>query len=151
MESQFRDICENLAAHIRTLDGIKGNNAVTVIVEDKGDIESQIAEALGYAGVVIMIGVLGFDRRQQSGELITGNLKLELRVMERPAVNRNEQGYITAQQMIEKLILDLHWKRVVGMSGPIKFEDFSRDDTTELDIIRSNFAGECSLGMVRTN
>lgn len=150
MESQFRDICENLAAYIRTLDGIKGNSAVTVIVEDKGDIDSQIAEALGYAGVTIMIGVIGFDRKPNSGELITGNLKLELRIMERPAVNRNEQGHITAQQMIEKLILDLHWKRVVGMSGPIKFKDFSRDDTNELDIIRSNFAGECSLGMVRT-
>ena len=150
MESQFRDICENLAAHIKTLDGIKGNSAVTVIVEDKGDIESQIAEALGYAGVVIMIGVLGFDRRQQSGELITGNLKLELRVMERPAVNRNEQGYITAQQMIENLILSLHWARIPGMLGPLLFNDFSRDDTAELDLIRGSFAGECSLGMVRT-
>ena len=147
--SQFRELAKKIAADIRHAEGVQGRHNITVIVEDAGTVENEVAEALSVAGICIIIGVTGFRRVSQSGPVIIGSVSLEFRVIERPSVNRNEQGFITTQQMTEWLITNLHWRTWEGMNGkPLLFQDFQRDDTDNCNISRVNFSGEYSLGMV---
>ena len=150
-KSKFRDIAEGIADYIRSLGCFDGRSDITVIVEDKGVIEKEIAQSLSFAGVCILIAVMGFDRLGSSGPILRGNLKLEFRVMEHPFANREKQGSMTAQQVMELLIQNTHWRTFDGMDGrPLLFQDFSREDTDEVNVVRGNWSGEVSLGMVTT-
>lgn len=150
--SSFRRVAEDIADSIRDAAGVQGRGDVSVIVEDKGDIDALVAEALGSVGLCVIVGVTGFTRRAQSGPVITGTLDFEFRVVETPAVNRTEQGFVTAQQMAEWLARNLHWRTWEGMGGkPLLFGGFQRDDTDEFNVCRVNFSGECSLGTVKAN
>ena len=149
--SKFRDIAEGIADYIRSLGCFDGRSDITVIVEDKGVIEKEIAQAMSFGGVCIIVGITGFDRRSQSGPLVTGTLKFELRIIERVAINRGHQGAMTVQEAAEHLARGLHWENVGGLDSPLLFQDFSREDSDEFNIVRMNFSGEASLGMKTNN
>lgn len=150
--SKFRGVAEGIADAIRDAAGVQGRGDVSVIVEDKGDVEALVAEAIGSVGLCVIIGITGFTRRAQSGPVITGTLDFEFRVAEIPSVNRTAQGFVTAQQMAEWLARNLHWRTWDGMDGrPLLFVGFQRDDSDEFNVCRVNFTGECSLGTVKAN
>lgn len=151
-DSKFRRIAEAIADAIRCAAGVAGHGGISVVVEDKGDIDALVAEALGSVGLCVIVGVTGFTRRAQSGPVITGSFDMEFRVVEIPSVNRTAQGFVTSQQMAEWLARNLHWRTWEGMDGrPLLFGGFQRDDADEANICRVTFSGECSLGMVKEN
>lgn len=151
MESKFRVVAENVAEAIRNIPQFAGRADVSVVVEDKGDVDFQIAEAVAGVGVCVIVGVMGFSRRSQSGPVVSGTLNLEIRVIERPSVNRNEQGAVTAQEASEVILRSAHWRRVPGLAGPLLFDGFTRDDTAEMDVVRNTYNAEMSFGLAEAS
>lgn len=147
MTSNLREVAEAIAEVIRTDAAVVESGKVTVCVEDKADVAFQIQNALGALGLCVVVAITGFDRRSQSGPIISGNARIELSVYEAPPLNSGEpRSGLTAQGLSERIASVLHYARFPGLvTGPLRFTNFSRDDVDEANIVRNTYEAETVL------
>lgn len=144
----LRNCATSVADAIRA-DEMIGSYAqqITVIVEDRANIETTIKTAITKAtgGVAVLVAVTGFRRRTQSGPLLTGTLDIEISVHENPMFNRKGNFTITAQCVAERLARILHWRAPDGFDHPLLFEDMARVDDNSANIVAMKFRVEQTL------
>lgn len=141
----LRDIAEGIAEFIGEDKVLHDNGHISVVVEDKGDFNYQIAEALGQLGVCVTIAVTGF-RRVERSPIMQGTLEIQISCFEHPTLNRDDPSTMTAQAVMEHLSRILHYKRFPFLANQFLFKDFRRDDTDEANIVRGDFEVNTLLG-----
>lgn len=146
MDQELRELAEKIAAFIRADEQLAAAGHVNVVVEDKADAENEIAQAIGQLGVLVLVIVTGFTRKQNSGPVLAGTVRVEIRCYEHPSLNRDGTAW-TAQHVTERLIRILHWRTIEGIQTPVRFVDFGRDDVPEANVTRANYVFEHSLGV----
>jgi len=141
----LRHVAEEIAEGIREDEYLRESGKMAVIVEDNADIRTEIELGLAESGLQIVVAVTGFDRRGDSGAVLTGTVAIEIRILENPSLNRSESEGLTAQNAAEHLATCLHWSLWETVNGPLRFSGMNRDDVDGINVMRMNFAGECSL------
>ena len=144
MIQEFRQLAENIADFIRDDPELKDAGHVNVVVEDRADVEAEIARAIGQLGVLALVIITGFDRRQNSGPSLAGTVRVEIRCLEHPSLNRDGTAW-TAQHVTERIVKILHWGEVPGIQTPVRFVNFGREDAEEANVVRATFAFEQAL------
>ena len=145
MNKELRTLAEAIAGFIREDKGLQESGHVTVVVEDAADVEMAIRAAIGRLGVLVLVIVTGFDRRDNSGAVLFGTVRMEIRCYEHPSLNRDGTAW-TAQHVMEHLVKLLHWRVVPGLQTPMRFKNFARDDVQSANIVRSQFVFDHVLG-----
>lgn len=142
----IRDVCDAVAKAIRSLEAVTGAGNVETIVEDRGVVETAVEKALSETGVAAVVAATAHTRRDGSGSSLTGTLAIEVRVSERPAVNReyNPSG-LTAQDTAEAIGRGLHRTRP-GDFGRIIYDGLRRDDTPDENVVFVDLHLEQSVG-----
>ncbi len=143
----LRAYASDLARFIEA-DEVLGNyGGLTVIVEDRADVETQVNTAITKAtgGVAVLVAVTGFRRRPNSGELLTGTIDFQVSVHENPLFNRKGQFVLTAQCVAERLAALLHWARVPGYDNRLLFEDLVRADDNAANVVVVRLHAEQTL------
>ena len=143
----LRAYASDLARFIEA-DEVLGNyGGLTVIVEDKANIETSIRAAITKAtgGVAVLVAVTGFRRRPNSGALLTGTIDFQISVHENPLFNRKGQFVLTTQCVAERLAALLHWARVPGYDNRILFDDLVRADDNAANIVVVKLHAEQTL------
>lgn len=141
----LREIAEGIAAAIEADDVIHDCGTVSVVVEDKADFYSAIAEAIGQIGVCVTVAVAGFTRRDRS-PILQGTLELQISCFEHPQINRGDPANLTAQGTMERIAQILHYRRFPFLANQLIFKDCRREDTQEANIMRGNFEVDTVLG-----
>lgn len=141
----LRDIAEGIAEAILEDDVLHDDGNVSVVVEDKGDFNYQIAEALGQMGVCVTVAVAGF-RRVERSPVMQGTLELQISCYEHPSLNRDDSATLTAQGVMERLAKVLHYRRFPFLANQLIFKDFRREDSDEANIVRGDFETNTVLG-----
>ena len=126
-ESILRGVCEEIAREIERTDAIAAAGNVRAIVEDNGDVDTAITTALTELGVAAVVSVTSHTRRGMGGRSLTGRLGIEVAFIEKPAVNRDHPGSLTAQGAFEIACARLHGLKL-GEFGRLVYEDMRRDD-----------------------
>lgn len=147
MNSETRRLAEAIAQTIKDDEWLGNSRTLNVVVEDNAVISTEIEKALGKLGILVLIGVTGYHRRQNSGPYITGTLEFSIGCFENPLFNRTTQNSMTAQAVAERLAVILHWAKPEGFDNPIVFDSFDRDDDNKANIEIVRFHVEQSLGM----
>lgn len=148
MRTSLRDVAQGLADCIANDRVLHDDGNVTVVVEDKGNFQFQIEEALGQTGVCVTIAVTGF-RRVERSPILQGTLELQISCFEHPALNRDDESVLTAQGVAERLVELLHYRRFPFLANQMIFKDFRREDLDEANIVRCNFEANTLLGYGR--
>lgn len=141
----LRDIAQGIADYITDDEILHNKGNITVVVEDKADIGTAIASAIGQLGVCVLIAVTGF-RRKDSSPLIQGDVQIQISCYEHPSLNRDDLSTMTAQGVTERIAQILNYKKFPFLVGQMLFRDFSRDDVDEANIVRSNYEVHTRLG-----
>jgi hypothetical protein len=141
----LRDIAQGIADYITDDEILHNEGNITVVVEDKADIGTAIATAIGQLGVCVLIAVTGF-RRKDSSPLIQGDVQIQISCYEHPSLNRDDLSTMTAQGVTERIAQILNYKKFPFLVGQMLFRDFSRDDVDEANIVRSNYEVHTRLG-----
>ena len=141
----FRDIAEGIAEAIMGDDALHDDGHISVVVEDNGDFNFQISEALGQMGVCITVAVVGF-RRVERSPIPQGTLELQISCYEHPSLNRGDPSNLTAQGAMERLVKILHYRHFPFLANQMIFRDFRRDDVEEANIVRGSFEANTLLG-----
>ena len=138
LQTVTRTCAETIASFIEADEilGSYGDN-LTVIVEDKAEIESSIRTAItkGTGGVAVLVAVTGFRRRANSGRNLTGTLDFQISVHENPMFNRKGQFVMTAQCVAERIAAILHWTRLEGFDNPLLVDGLQRTDDNTANIM----------------
>ena len=131
----LRDVCDAVAAAAGALDALAKAGNVRVMVEDRGVVDVMVAKALAEAGVAAVVAATGHTRRDGSGASLTGTLALEIRVSEKPALNRrrNPAG-MTAQDAAEAIARGLHRTKPGGF-GAIVYDGLRRADEPDENVV----------------
>ena len=135
MDQELRELAEKIAAFIRLDEQLAAAGHVNVVVEDKADAENEIAQAIGQLGVLVLVIVSGFTRKQNSGPVLAGTVRVEIRCYEHPSLNRDGTAW-TAQHVTERLIRILH---VAKGSQNQPYDNTSR--STRMRLLRGNDRG----------
>lgn len=143
----LRAYASDLARFIEADEVLGCYGGLTVIVEDRADVETQINTAITKAtgGVAVLVAVTGFRRRPNSGELLTGTIDFQVSVHENPLFNRKGQFVLTAQCVAERLAAFLHWARVPGYDNRLLFEDLVRADDNAANVVVVRLHAEQTL------
>ena len=141
----LRDIAQGIADYIADDEILHNEGNITVVVEDKADIGTAIATAIGQLGVCVMVAVTGF-RRKDTSPLLQGDVQIQVSCYEHPSLNRDDLSTMTAQGVTERIAKILNYKRFPFLVGQMLFRDFSRDDVDEANIVRSNYEVNTRLG-----
>lgn len=141
----LRDIAQGIADYIADDEILHNKGNITVVVEDKADIGTAIATAIGQLGVCVMVAVTGF-RRKNTSPLLQGDVQIQVSCYEHPSLNRDDLSTMTAQGVTERIAKILNYKRFPFLVGQMLFRDFSRDDVDEANIVRSNYEVHTRLG-----
>ena len=141
----WRDIAEGIAEAIREDEVLHDDGNVSVVVEDKGDYNYQISEALARMGVCVTVAVVAF-RRVERSPVLQGTLELEVSCYEHPSLNRDDPSTMTAQGVMERLAKVLHYRRFPFLANQLIFKDFRREDVDEANIARGSFEANTLLG-----
>lgn len=141
----LREIAEGIAEFIETDNKIHDCGMVTVVVEDKADFYSAIAEAIGQMGVCVTVAVTGFTRYSNS-PLTQGTLELQISCFEHPTLNRGDPANLTAQGAMERIAEILHYRRFPFLANQLLLKGFRRDDTDEANVVRGDFEVNTLLG-----
>lgn len=139
MRERIKRIVEMIAELISSDEVLHNEGKVSVVVEDKGNYEYKIREALAIDGVCVTIAVVSF-RRVDKSPLMRGDLEMQISCFEHPDLNRSDDiGNMTAQNVMTHIADNYHYRNIDNGAGPLIFSDFSRDDTDEVNIVRGNF------------
>lgn len=141
----MRDIAEGVAEAIMEDDVLHEYGNVSVVVEDEGDFNYRISEALGQMGVCVTVAVVAF-RRVERSPVLQGTLELQISCYEHPSLNRDDPSTMTAQAVMERLAKILHYRRFPFLANQMIFRDFRRDDIDEANIVRGSFEANTLLG-----
>lgn len=143
----LRTYASDIARFIEADAVLGGYGGLTVIVEDKANIETSIRAAITKAtgGVAVLVAVTGFRRRPNSGELLTGTIDFQISVHENPIFNRKGQFVLTAQCVAERLAALLHWARIPGYDNRLLFDDLVRVDDNAANIVAVKLHAEQTL------
>jgi len=141
----LRDVCDAVAEAMRSLEPIAAAGNVSVIVEDRGVVEREVAKALAGTGVAAVVAATAHTRREGSGSSLTGTLALEVRVSEKPAVNRARTGALTAQDAAEAIGRGLH-RTKPGEYGRIIYDGLRRADEPDENVVFVDLHLEQSVG-----
>lgn len=141
----LRDIAEGIAEAVMEDEVLHDYGNVSVVVEDKGDFNYLISEALGQVGVCVTVAVVGF-RRVERSPIPQGTLELQISCYEHPSLNRDDPSTMTAQAVMERLVKILHYRRFPFLANQMIFRDFRRDDIDEANIVRGSFEANTLLG-----
>jgi len=141
----LRDIAEGIAEFIREDQVLHDAGHVTVVVEDKADISTEITTAIGSMGVCVVIAVTGSKRVPQS-PILQGDINFEISCHESPEFNRDDDSALTAQGVMERLLKILHTRQFPFLYKHMLFNDFTRDDVDEANIVSGNFTAHHILG-----
>lgn len=83
---------------------------VSALAENIGDIEQEIAAAVGKTGIVAIIVTPEFKPESQDGTELAGTAALRIMFYEQPLINRSRAGYATALAAAEYVMqLSLNW------------------------------------------
>lgn len=143
-----RDIAEGIAEFIAEDEVLRKDGNVSVVVEDKGDFNWQISEALGQMGVCVTIAVVSF-RRVDKSPILQGNLELQISCYENPSLNRTDAATLTAQGVMERLEEILHYRRFPFLANQLMFKESRRDDVDTANIVRGDFEVNTLVGYER--
>ena len=141
----LRDVCDAVADAIRSLKAVEDAANVRVIVEDRGVVDVEVAKALAGSGVAAVVAATAHTRREGSGASLTGTLAIEVRVSERPALNRKRPGAITAQGAAEAIARGLH-RTKPGDFGRIIYDGLRRADEPDENVVFVDLHLEQSVG-----
>lgn len=134
----LRNVAEELKKYIEEDSVLHDDGHVSVVVEDKADVSYEIANAIAQTGVCVLIAITGFRRVQQS-PIPQGMLQIQFVCYENPSLNRDDLSILTAQGVSERLVKILHYQKFPFLLGQMIFQDFSRDDAEEANIVRGNY------------
>ena len=134
----LRSIGEGLAEYIMQDKVLHDDGKVTVLVEDKANVWFEAANALSVAGVTVLIAMREF-RRQPNSPILQGTLSIDISCMENPELNRDDSATLTAQAVMERIAQILHYARLPCLSNVILFDNFSRQDEEDTNIVRGAF------------
>jgi hypothetical protein len=140
----LRDIAQGIADFISEDEILHRDGDVTVVVEDKSDIGTEIANALGQLGVCVLVAITGF-RRVDGLAIPQGAIQFQISCFENPILNREDLSTLTAQGVMERIVTILHYKKFPFILGQVIFQDFARDDVDEANIVRGNFEAHTTL------
>ena len=141
----LRDVCDAVAEAIRSLQPVSDAGNVRVIVEDRGVVDVEVAKAIAGTGVAAVVAATAHTRRSGTGASLTGTLALEVRVSEKPAVNRKRPGALTAQDAAETIATGLHHTRP-GEYGRIVYDGLRRADEPDENVVFVDLHLEQSVG-----
>lgn len=141
----LRDIAQGIADYIAEDEVLHNEGNITVVVEDKADIGTAIATAIGQLGVCVMVAITGL-RRKDTSPLLQGDVQIQVSCYEHPSLNRDDLSTMTAQGVTERIAKILNYKKFPFLVGQMLFRDFSRDDVDEANIVRSNYEVHTRLG-----
>lgn len=143
----LRQVAEGIAEYIREDEFLRERcSNLTVVVEDKADVFFEISNAIAQLGVCVLIAVTGF-RRTSNCPLPQGNLQIQISCYEHPTLNRDDLSSLTAQAVCERLVKILNYHKFPFFVGQMLFQDFSREDVDEANIVRGNFEVNTALGL----
>jgi hypothetical protein len=147
LDTVLRTYADALATFVRNDEVLGAYNSITVVVEDRANIETTISQAIAKAtgGVAILVSVTGFRRRQNSGRVLSGTIDFQLSVHENPLFNRKGQFVLTAQCVAERLAVILHWTRLDGFDSRVVFDELQRADDNAANIVVARFHAEQTL------
>ena len=145
----LRDIAEGIAEAIREDKILHDDGNVSVVVEDKGDFNYQISEALGQMGVCVTVAVASYRNVNQS-PLLQGTIEFQISCYEHPTLNRDDLSTLTAQGVAERIAKILHYRRFPFLANQLIFKDFRREDVDEANIVRATFEVNTQLGFEKT-
>lgn len=141
----LRDIAEGIAEFIAEDELLHDNGHVSVVVEDKGDYNYQLQEALGQLGVCVTVAVASF-RKVDRSPILQGTLELQISCYEHPSLNRDDPSTLTAQGVMERLASILHYHKFPFIANQLIFKEFRRDDVDEANIVRGDFEANTLIG-----
>lgn len=147
LNTVLRRYADAIAEFVRE-DAVLGSyGGLTVVVEDRANIDTEISRAIAKAtgGVAVLVSVTGFRRRANSGRALTGTIDFEVSVHENPLFNRKGQFVLTAQCVAERLAALLHWVRLDGFDGRLLFDDLVRADDNAANVVVAKFHAEQTL------
>lgn len=148
MDTVLRRYADDIARAIRA-DGVVAScgESIEVIVEDRAEIENAIKTAITKAtgGVAVLVTVVRWRRRANTGRLMTGDIDFQISVHENPLFNRKGQFVLTAQCVAERIAVLLHWRRLADAEGReydsrIVVDDIVRSDdkTANIEVISAH-------------
>lgn len=140
----LRDIAQGIADCIAQDGVLHDDGHVTVVVEDKANVQFEIRNAIAQLGVAVLVAVTDF-RRDDRSPFVEGMATLQLSCFEHPELNRDDISTLTAQGVAERLAQILHYRRFPFLAGQMIFKDFSRDDVDEANVVRGNYEARVSL------
>jgi hypothetical protein len=134
-----------LAQIIESDDAIRKDGHVTVVVEDKCDVDTAIRTALGMTGVGVVVAILGF-RRVDGSPILQGNLEMQATCFEQPGLNRDDLSVLTAQGVAERIMSILHYRRAPFLANQIIVSGYGRDDRDDANVARVEFSANTLVG-----
>ena len=141
----LRELAQEIADCVRDDADLNADGRTTVVVEDKADVSFEVSNALGAAGVCVLVAILGF-RRQDRAATAQGDVEFQISCYEHPELNRADGSTLTAQGAMERIALLLHYRRLPSAVGQCVFEGFSREDVDTANIVRGSFKVHALLG-----
>ncbi len=137
LDTVLRRCAESVARAIRDDEVLSAYDNLTVIVEDKAEIETAISTAIskGTGGVAVLVAVTGFRRRANSGAILTGALDIDVSCHENPLFNRKGQFVLTAQCVAERVARILHWRQLDGFDNVLTVESADRADDNKANVV----------------
>lgn len=94
---------------------------VTTLAENRGDIESLVAEAVSRIGLCAVVFTPSFDPTAEDG-VVYGTAAVRVVVYEEPAANRHRAGHCTALDAAERIHILLRSYPNLTM-GPLRMVD----------------------------
>lgn len=144
--TSFDQTVRDIVKFLKTDEVLAAVPGIEFHIEDKSDITSEVTKFLKGFGVMVVISVVGYDRRINSGNLMTGSLKLNISAIENTRHNRNNPGFMTATDVSVRIAEILHFKDFDLLSSPIRFTSMQRADVErESAIMNASYVAESQL------
>lgn len=133
----LRTYADALATFVKADSVLGSYGNLTVVVEDRANIDTAIAQALAKStgGVAVLVAATAFRRRPNSGRVLSGTVEFQLSVHENPLFNRRGQFVLTAQCVAERLAAILHWAKLDGYDSRLVLDDLVRADDNAANIV----------------
>lgn len=115
------DILQEIAEHLRGLDFMAG---IPVIVEEKGDPDSETEMMIAQQTLCVVVGEREFGSKvqepnPQSPSCVIGEAQITVSVFEKPVINRQDEESPRIKWLSRAIGRALAWSRAPGMAAPL--------------------------------
>ena len=115
------DILQEIAEHLRGLDFMAG---IPVIVEEKGDPDSETEMMIAQQTLCVVVGEREFGTKVQepnprSPSCVIGEAQITVSVFEKPVINRADATAPRVKGLARAIGRALAWCRAPGMAAPL--------------------------------